>query len=214
VSDPTMRKLVTIVIAAHVAAAVPVALATAPLAAAEESSSNPSATASVVRVDHVKAKRTKVVRHRFRPWRHPSPRQVRMAIRAEAKRWKIPAASLARRVSCESHFHWWASNGQYAGVLQFAPGTFQRGLRTIRHRRVKLVKTRTRKVNDMRVYHYSDGRTARKRGRPVRQRVIHVYRGKLPRRPAAHDTWTQLRIGAQAIRGISAVRSSEWSCGT
>ena len=30
---------------------------------------------------------------------------------------------------------------------------------------------------------------------------------------AVNDTFAQLRIGAQALRGISAVHSSEWACG-
>jgi len=205
------RKFIPIVIAAHVAAAAPVAIATAGAMAGDQSKS-PAASASVVRVEHVKAARKKVVHRKLRPWRHPSPRQVRLAIRAEAHRWHIPAASLARRVYCESKYRWWASNGQYVGVLQFSSNAFNRGLHSIKSRKIRLVVTRSRKVNDARVYHYADGRTARKRGRPRRQTVVYVYKGRLPRRPSMADTWTQLRIGAQAIRGISAVHSSEWSC--
>src|SRR4051794_13685158 len=52
----------------------------------------------------------------------------------------VPPASLSRRVSCESHYHWWASNGQYSGVLQFAAGTFYRGLRTLRTRKVVITR--------------------------------------------------------------------------
>jgi hypothetical protein len=208
-----MRKLIPIVVTAQIAAVVPFALAAAPRAAAEGQSSNPSASASLVRVERVKPARTKVVHRHFRPWGKPSPGQVRVAIGAEARRWHIPAGALARRVGCESRFHWWASNGQFSGVLQFSPGTFMRGLRTLRDRRVRFVTQRMRRVHEERVFHYSDGHVARKRGRPVRQRVVNVYKGMLPRRPGVSHAWTQLRIGAQAIRGISAVHSSEWSCG-
>src|SRR4051794_31397735 len=103
---------------------------------------NPSATASVVRVEHVVPPRKKVVHRKFHPWSRPTPGQVREIIANEARRWRVPAASLSRRIACESHYHWWASNGQYQGVLQFAYGTFYRGLRTIRDRHVKIVRTK------------------------------------------------------------------------
>jgi hypothetical protein len=67
-------------------------------------------------------------------------------------------------------------------------------------------------VRDRKVITYSNGRIVRQRGRRHRQRVVHVYSGKLPRRPALTHGWAQLRIGAQAIRGVSAVSSSEWAC--
>jgi hypothetical protein len=201
-----MRKFIPVVVAAQLAAVVPIAFAA-------DGSTEPAASASVVRVEQVKHAPHKVFHRRFRPWRHPSAHQVQMAIRAEAARWHIPAGALSRRVACESHYNWWASNGQYSGVLQFSYGTFQRGVHTLRDRRVRLVKTRVRKVHDARIYHYSDGRVVRKNGRPRTQRLTVVYKGYLPRHPSVSDTWTQLRIGAQAIRGISAVHSSEWSCG-
>jgi hypothetical protein len=198
------------ILAAAVVASLPVAFA---FAAAEQSAGAPAASASVVKVDRVVPPRTKVVHHRLRLWRRPTPRQVREIINNEARRWRIPAASLSRRVSCESHYKWWASNGQFQGVLQFAPGTFYRGLHTIRDRRVKIVRQKVRKVHEARVTHYSDGRKVRRRTTPRRQRLIVVYTAKLPRSPAPSNTFAQLRIGAQAIRGISAVHSSEWSCG-
>jgi hypothetical protein len=207
-----MRKLVPVVAAAISFAAVPYALAQSGTAAGE-TARGPTADASVVRVDRVETARRKVVHLRFQPWGRPSPRQVREIIRAEARRWRISPAGLARRVGCESRYRWWAGNGQYQGVLQFSYGTFHRGMRTIRDRRVKLVRSRVRRVNDTRVVHYSDGRVERKRGRPRHQRVTYVYTGRLPRRPSSIHAWAQLRIGAQAIRGISAVRNSEWSCG-
>ena len=49
-------------------------------------------------------------------------------------------------------------------------------------------------------------------GSPRRQRLIVVYSGRIPRRPSMANAFAQIRIGAQALRGISAVHSSEWSC--
>jgi hypothetical protein len=168
--------------------------------------------AKVVKVSSERPARTKVVRKRFSPWGRPSPRRVRQIIRLEAKRWGISAGSLARRVRCESGFRWNASGGPYQGLLQFAPGTFYRGLRTIRSRRVVIKRMRTRKVRATRIVRYADGRVERKPGRWHRQRVVYRYTGTLPRRPGVLHGWTQLRIGAQAIRGISGVHSSEWGC--
>jgi hypothetical protein len=204
------RKHVAILVTSAATAGVPIASAAG--AAADDQTANPQASASVVRVDSVKAPSRRVIRHSFRPWRHPSPRQVRLAIGAEARRWHIPAGSLSRRVACESRYHWWATNGQFVGVLQMGSNAFYRGLHSIRDRRIRLVVRRVRTVHDARIVHYSDGRIARKRGRRHRQTVVHIYRGRLPRHPGMTDTWTQLRIGAQALRGISAVHSSEWSC--
>ncbi|MEA2495062.1 MAG: hypothetical protein QOJ29_2973 [Thermoleophilaceae bacterium] len=174
---------------------------------------DPQATASVVKIEHHKAPRTKVVHRKFRPWSKPSAGQVREIIANESRRWGVPAASLSRRVACESHYHWWAQNGQFAGVLQFSPGTFYRGLHTIRSHNVKIVRQKTRRVHDARVTHYSDGRKVRRRTTPRRQRLIVVYSARIPRRPSVNNTFAQIRIGAQALRGISAVHSSEWSCG-
>ena len=207
------RKLVPYVIAAHAAAAAPLAVAAAG-AAADDKPADPKASASVVRVDRVTAPRREIVHRKFHPWRHPTPRQVRMAIRAEAHRWHIPAWALQARVQCESRYRWWATNGQFVGVLQMGPNAFHRGLHTIRTRNVRFVVRRARTVHDARIFHYSDGHVARKRGRPRRQQVVYIYSGRLRRHPGIADPWTQLRIGAQAIRGISAVRSSEWSCST
>lgn len=143
----------------------------------------------------------------------PTPAQVRRAINREAAMWGVPAVSLSRRVACESHYQWWASNGQYEGVLQFAPGTFYRGWRTIRTRKVIEVDVRQRRMHSRVYRQWSDGRITRSRGRIVRQTVVVTRRGTIPKFPAANNTDAQLRIGAQAIRGISAVHSSEWSCG-
>lgn len=207
-----MRKHVPVVLAVLVMAALTVVFVGAPLAAAEDQSANPSAAAAVVRVDRVVPPRHKVVHRRFKPWAHPTPGQVREIIRAEARRWRIDSGRLARRVACESRFRWWAGNGAYRGVLQFSAGAFYRGLNTIRDRRVVLVRKRLRTVYEERIVHYADGHVERRHGARRHQRVTYILRGALPRRPAVLDAWAQLRIGAQAIRGLSAVRSSEWSC--
>jgi hypothetical protein len=192
------------------AVVVPLAFGVAPRALADD---QPTASASIVKVENWKAPRKKVMRRHFRLWRHPTPAQVREIIRAEARRWGIPAASLSRRVACESHYRWYATNGQYAGLLQFNANAFYRGMRTIRTRQVKLVRTKSRRVHDRRVTHYSDGRKISRRTTPRRQRVIVILKGRIPRNPAIANPFAQIRIGAQAIRGISAVHSSEWACG-
>jgi hypothetical protein len=192
------------------AVVVPLAFGFAPRARADD---QPTATASVIKVDNWKAPRKKTVHRRFRPWAHPTPGQVREIIRNEARRWGIPAASLSRRVACESRYHWYATNGQYSGVLQFSANAFYRGMGTIRTHQVKIVRTKNRRVHDARITHYSDGRKVRRRTTPRRQRVKVVLTGRLPRNPAISNAYAQVRIGAQAIRGISAVHSSEWACG-
>lgn len=205
-----MRKLIPITLAVAALAAAWTTIPTTTSAAAAEGAE----AARVVSVTHASVPKRRIIRHTgFRPWSRPSKRQVHEIIRAEARRWKIDPRRLARRVGCESRFNWWAGNGSFRGLLQFHPGTFHRGLRTIRTRQVTLVRERVRRVHGARYVHYSDGTVKRRRGSLRRQRVVHVYRGRLARRPGVTDAWTQLRIGAQAIRGISAVRSSEWTCG-
>ncbi|HEX6715328.1 MAG TPA: hypothetical protein VF066_18195 [Thermoleophilaceae bacterium] len=192
------------------AVVIPMTFAIAPGAFADD---NPTATAAVVKVENRKAPLKKVVHRKFRPWARPTPGQVREIISNEARRWGVSAASLSRRIACESHYHWWATNGQYAGVLQFSAGTFYRGMHTIKSRKVKIVRSKSRRVHDRRVTHFSDGRKLSRRTTPRRQRLIVVYTGRIPRSPAVSNTFAQVRIGAQALRGISAVHSSEWSCG-
>jgi hypothetical protein len=203
------RRLIPFAIAAPTA--LPVGFAPAETTA--PTASEPAASTSVVRVENIVPPRNKVVHRGFRLWSRPTPGQVREIIRNEARRWRVPAASLTRRVACESHFHWWASNGPYQGVLQFSSNAFYRGLHTIRDRRIKIVRERVRRVHEARVTHYSDGHTTSRRMTPRRQRVIVIYTAKLPRTPSVSNTFAQVRIGAQALRGISAVNSSEWSCG-
>lgn len=179
---------------------------------AQAQDSDPSATASVASVKYVRPAKHRVMRKTFTPWARPTPRQVRRIIAIEARRWKIDGGRLARRIACESRFQWSAFSGTYHGLLQFAPSTFYRGLGSIRSRRVRIVSSDVRKVRGAHIVRYTDGRTERRPGPRRRQRVFRVYRGTLPRRPGVTHGWAQVRIGAQAIRGISAVRSSEWGC--
>jgi hypothetical protein len=206
------RRQISIAVVAALLLAVVVALAFAgaPRAVADD---QPTATASIVKVENWKAPRKKVVHRKFRPWAHPTPGQVREIIGTEARRWGIPAASLSRRVACESRYRWYATNGQYSGVLQFSANAFYRGMQTIKSHQIKIVRTKSRRVHDRRITHYSDGRKISRRTTPRRQRVIVVLKARLPRNPAISNTFAQIRIGAQAIRGVSAVHSSEWSCG-
>jgi|tagenome__1003787_1003787.scaffolds.fasta_scaffold20862119_3 hypothetical protein len=203
---------------AALVAVIPLAFAVAPRALADDaaapaSSPTPTATASIVKVERWKAPRKKVVHRKFRPWAHPTPAQVREIIRNEARRWGVSAASLSRRVNCESRYRWSATNGQYAGVLQFSASTFYRGMSTIRSHKLKIVRTTTRRVHDARITHYSDGRKVTRRTTPRRQHVIRVLTARLPRYPPVTNAFAQIRIGAQALRGLSAVHSSEWACG-
>jgi hypothetical protein len=209
------RQIRTIVATAAVGAvAAALAFGVAPRALADDATgSTPTATAAVVKIENRKAPGKKIVKRRFRPWAHPTPGQVREIISNEARRWGVSAAALSRRVACESHYHWWASNGQYQGVLQFSAGAFYRGVHTMRSHKVRIVRSKTRRVHDAHITHYADGRKTKRRTTPRRQRLVVVYKGRIPRSPAINNTFAQIRIGAQALRGISAVQSSEWSCG-
>ncbi len=171
-----------------------------------------SAPARVTRVESDRPARRRVVRKRFAPAAQPGPQKVRRIIRLEARRWNISPSSLSRRVACESNYRWYAGNGPYQGLLQFHPNTFSRGLSSIRSRKVRFVRERRRMVRGTKVVHFSDGSVRRERGIKRWQKVVTVYRGTLPRNPSLTHAWTQLRIGSQAIRGLSAVGSSEWAC--
>lgn len=188
------------------------AQAEAPAAQAPPAQGEVAAPVHVTKVRSVRPARRKVVQRTFEPAARPGPRRVRRIIRVEARRWNISPSSLSRRVACESNYLWYAGNGAYQGLLQFASSTFYRGLRSIRSRKVKFTRERRRMVHGVRIVHYSDGSVKRKRGMKRRQKLVTVYRGTLPRNPPVKHAWTQLRIGSQAIRGLSAVGSSEWTC--
>lgn len=176
----------------------------------------PSPEAQKATVTKIVVKRPNKVKHmkrRFTPTLHPSPSYVRNVILPmEAARAGISAAALQNRASCESHFNWWATNGQYVGILQFGSNAFYRGLGSIGTRKVVLHVVKFRRMHS-RVYRFwSDGKVTRHKGRVRRQRVVIKLVGYSSTQQA--DPWTQARIGAQAIAGRSAVNSGEWSCGT
>lgn len=144
----------------------------------------------------------------------PTQAQVLNIINHEAALWGVSAVGLANRARCESHYNWWATNGQYVGVLQFGANAFWRGMSSIKTRRYEWREIKFRSMHSRVYRQWSDGKTTRNKGRAVRQRMIVRYVGYIPRRPSQADPYAQIRIGAQAIRGISAVHSSEWSCST
>lgn len=150
-------------------------------------------------------------RARWRVPRRPAPGYVfSTIIPHESARAGVSAARMARRVTCESRGRWSAFSGAYHGVLQYAPSTFTRGLSTIGSRRVVLTSVRVRRMHSRVYRHWSTGRVTRHKGRVRRQRVVVRRRGTMT--TDLYDAWTQIRIGAQALAGRSAVRSSEWGC--
>jgi hypothetical protein len=173
------------------------------------------ATQHPVRMKVVTPARRVVYRRHFQPWAHPTVAQVvGTIVPYEAARAGIAAAGLRRRARCESGYRWWATNGRYVGVLQFGQNAFYRGLRTIGSRAVRLQTVRLRFVRRRVWRFYQDGTARRGRGRLVRQMVRTVLSGRLPANPSMSHAWVQLRIGAQAIAGRSAVSNGEWSCST
>lgn len=177
-----------------------------------DSSAKKSEPARITSVKSLRPPKRRVVRKRFTPPAAPGPRRVRRIIRIEARRWNISPSRLSRRVGCESTYRWYAGNGAYQGLLQFASSTFYRGIRTIRSRKVHFKRKRRRMVRATRLVRYSNGTVKRKPGIKRWQTLVTIYRGTLPRNPPVTHAWAQLRIGAQAIRGISAVSTYEWSC--
>lgn len=169
--------------------------------------------ATVTKIVVKRPNKVKHMKRRFSPTLHPSPLYVRNVILPmEAARAGISTAALQNRASCESHFNWWATNGQYVGILQFGSNAFYRGLGSIGTRKVVLHVVKFRRMHS-RVYRYwSDGTISRHKGRVRRQRIIVKLVGFSS--TAQADPWTQARIAAQAIAGRSAVHSGEWSCST
>lgn len=185
-----------------------VAFAIAPLAAGQDAP-QPEARPSVVKLTVERPPRVVHRKAHFTPPARPTPAYVLgVIVPYEAARHGANAYTLHRRIMCESHGHWWAQNGQFSGVLQFAPGTFWRGMTTIGSKSVELVTVRHRSMHSRVYRHWSTGRITRSRGRAVRQTVITRRRGSI----GGSVTWLQVRIGAQANAGRSAVHDSEWSC--
>lgn len=156
--------------------------------------------------------RRKLVLHsRFRVPDHPTAAYVLNVIAPyEAAMWGAPLGRLKCRIAGESGGWWTATNGQYAGVGQFAWTTFTRGRDSMGRRSVRLVERRWRAKSIRLVDTMSDGTTRRRYGWKVRQRVVHVYHGVIPRYPDHRHAWAQVRIMARAFQGLGAVRDSEW----
>lgn len=169
---------------------------------------------TVVYTRYIRPARVLHIKTHFTPWAEPTVAQVYTIINIEAARAHISVFGLIHRISCESGFRWWAANGQYHGLGQFAQSTFNRGVLSIGSRRVYYVTTRWRAVRVKRIRGFSDGTTKIVPRWRIRQRIIHIHNGTLPRFPALTDGWTQVRVMAEAIAGRSAVHNSEWQCST
>jgi hypothetical protein len=161
----------------------------------------------------IRPKRFIVKRSHFTPWVHPGPSGVRKVLAYEADRWGVSLAGLEHRVFCESGYQWWATNGQYEGIGQFASETFSRGMSSIGTRKVVLSTTTSRLKRSKVTRQWSDGTQTHFDGRLVRQRVRHVLVGWIPRDATRTHVWAQARIMARAIAGLGAVNGrTEWSC--
>lgn len=154
-----------------------------------------------------------VLRSSFHPPAFPSPWYVLNVIAPyEAARWHVPLVRLQGRIRCESGGSYMATNGQYAGVGQFAWSTFTRGVASIGVRRVTMTRSRVRARRIRVIDIMSDGSKRRRYEHAVRQRIVHRLVGKLPRRPAHRHAWVQVRVMARAMAGLGAVRDGEWDC--
>lgn len=150
---------------------------------------------------------------RFTPWAHPTPAQVYRIISVEAAGNAYVKQKLINRIRCESGFQWNNSYTGHLGLLQFLQETFDRGVSTLRSRRVVIPLGRRLEWRHRVTFtRYSDGRLVRSVGRRVRVLRVYLGVGLLPKHPDIWHGWTQVRIGAEAIRGQSAVSDGEWSC--
>lgn len=179
-----------------------------------------TATPAVLEVKVVKPARVRVQHRRFVPWGEPSPAQAHRIAAIEAARAGVSLAGLESRITCESGWQWnneypvyheVNSEGHY-GLGQFMVDTFNRGVSTLGSRRVVMREVRERPAVAKRVRVMSDGTEAVAARWRVRQKVVRISRGMLPRDPPLEHGWVQVRIMAEAMAGRSAVSSSEWSC--
>jgi hypothetical protein len=175
---------------------------------------SPTLAPTVLEVKVVRPPHRKIVHRRFVPWSEPSFAQAQQIITIEAEREGVSRAGLENRLMCESKLVWSAKNGQYEGIGQFASETFGRGMGSIGSRRVEVREERVRRVVAKRVHVMSDGSEVVVARWRVKQVVVYIERGMIPRDPPLTHAWAQVRIAAEAIAGRSAVSSSEWSCST
>lgn len=201
-------------------------LFTATVAAAILSSTAPAATefppaeypqqiptpVTVLNTTYVKPKKKLIVRSKFKPWATPTPAQVQQIIAIESARVGAPIGTLTNRIRCESGFRWNAGNGPYNGLGQFHETTFARGVNSLDTRRVVIRTERVRSKRVRRVEWLSDGTHRGSWAWPVRQKVVHINAGMIPRYPGYLHGWAQVRIMALALVGRSGVKDSEWEC--
>lgn len=167
-------------------------------------------TPTVVRTWTVRPARKVNKTRRFTPWAKATPSQIHKLIRMEARRWGAPAGRLTCRINGESTFRWYAQNGQYTGLGQFAPSTFYRGMSGLPSRVFTYQK---RTVYPKTIWTYqkmSDGTTVREKAGRIRQIRITTYRGVIPAHPPVHHSAAQVRIMALAMVGRGRVNDSEW----
>lgn len=131
----------------------------------------------------------------------------------EAARMGISESGLDARIECESSWQWNNEYGDHYGLGQFEPATYSRGLSTIGSRLVEIRERSERPGVAYAVEQMSDGTQHTIRRWRVRQIVVRIKRGAIPRDPPLEHGWAQVRIMAEAIAGRSAVSSGEWSCG-
>ena len=166
---------------------------------------------TIVRTVVKKPQRVMTLRSPFRPPAYPSSSYVLGTIAPyEARKWGVSLGRLQFRIRCESGGSYAATNGQYAGVGQFAASTFARGVASIGVRRVAVAHKRVRVRRTRIIEVMSDGTKHIRYGRAIRQRIVNVRVGKLPRNPPHRHAWVQVRIMAQAMAGVGDVNDSEW----
>lgn len=148
---------------------------------------------------------------KFTPWARPTPTQVHRIIAIESHGNAGVAATLRRRINCESTFRWSEVYAGHYGLGQFLPSTWARGVASMPRRVRFVVRTRTRRPTRV-VRKLSDGRMRTHDGKRVTVSVTRVYRGTLPRHPGITHGWANVRIMRQAIEGRGGVSDGEWSC--
>lgn len=143
----------------------------------------------------------------WKPWSQPSIAQVEIILREEQRRWGGPW--LGNRVACESGYSWSATNGQYAGLLQFGPIWHSMWPGTPRG--VKYVDTYKVKVPIVRHTTWTNGRKTKATIGKVKQKRTVIRKGRLPRYPDAFHGWAAIRVGQRAVSGDGP--TTGWACG-
>lgn len=204
-------------IAVVLAACALVGIAAAPVAGSDPATPvapavSAPAVPTVVKVEVRYPKRVVVKRTHFTPWGEPTPEQAHIIAAVEAARYGVSLSGLEERIKCESGWQW---NNEYTGhygLGQYLPDTFSRGLGTIGSRKVELRERSEHPALARRIATWSDGSRHSIATWKVRQFIIQIRVGMIPRDPPLEHGWAQVRIMAEALAGRSAVASSEWEC--